>query len=156
MKNMFENYDHNINAKLVFDPNFCAPQIKPLSTYNDAEPIIDKKGREIGVSVKHDSAFKLYFYLDARRGEDAYDKLMRCNEVYFCILNTQHDVILEKYMAFADIFNQAASELVIPVCQLETQECALERGSYKMQVSLLFGTSYINVFSESDGLLVVR
>ncbi len=162
MRDMFYNYDYNTNRKLhshkesaFFDPEVILTGDPNIMIIRDA------KGRELGVRVKQGMPFTLYFYLDdystAERvsdNQELYDLVLKC-KVQLDVLSSKHNVIFTIENNAADIFNTETSSLIIDINQ--ELACKLNKETYRIRVRLVEedGTFY-EVYSENDGLLIVR
>lgn len=166
MKDMFYNYDHNIDKNLQCKPHFPFDYPAVLESDPNISIVKDVKGREIGVRVKQGMPFTLYFYLDD------YTNALKVSMVpelrkkvldsicCFEVLSAEHKVIFSIQQPTINIFDLNSSKLAVNV----GQEFAnmLEKDSYKMHLVLnsieansVLGTSYV-LFDEDDGLLIVR
>ena len=161
MKDMFYNYDYHINEKLSLpkEPNFFSPD-EILTADPNISIIQDAKGKEIGVKVKHGMPFTLYFYLDdystavmASQNKELYD-LITNSDVLFEVISTKHNVIISLQQPANEIFDTNTSQLCLHVNQEQAQ--LLAKDSYRLRVLLSYPGGYYELYSENDGLLIVR
>ncbi|MBP5467691.1 MAG: hypothetical protein J6Z11_00435 [Candidatus Riflebacteria bacterium] len=166
MKDMFYNYDNNIDKNLQNRPHFPAGYPAVLESDPNISIVKDAKDREIGVRVRHNMPFTLYFYLDD------YTNAMKVSDIpnlrsfvlnslcYFEVVSNKHNVIFSISQPAINIFDLKSSKLAINVSQ--EQANLLKKDTYRMQLVLstigtehTIGSSYI-LFDEDDGLLIVR
>ena len=168
MKDMFYNYDYNINKRLLShkkEPAFFDQDV--ILTGNPNIMIIkDIKGREIGVRVKQGMPFTLYFYLDDySTAEKASDRPDLCELVLNCkaqlaIFSCRRHIspfepIELSPENIADNFNLETSTLAITVPQDKAN--LLDKDSYRIRLRLIDKEdNFYEVYSENDGLLIVR
>jgi len=163
MKDMFHNYDYHINEKLSLhrkEPDFFEPD-RILTSDPNISIIKDVKNKEIGVKVKQGMPFTLYFYLDdystAERISDIPElcNLVLSSNVKLEVVGNDHKVIFEVIQPASDIFNLETSELIVNVNQDFVN--LLDKDSYRIRLRLVNNEGYFyEVYSEADGLLIVR
>ncbi len=166
MKDMFYNYDHNINKDLRKPP--IPPEYPDILESDPNISIVkDAKGREIGIKVKQGMPFTLYFYLDdymtaipASSLPPMRDYILR-SICHFEIFSARHELIwsMEPVAVTLENFDLNSSKLIIKV-PLEAAEL-LKKDTYRMRLALtgligdLSGKAYV-LFDDDDGLLIVR
>ncbi len=176
MRDMFYNYDHNIEKDVC--PIHPLPVEFPevLASAENISIVNDAKGNEIGVRVKKGMPFTLYFYLDDfYTGRSITHDYETCEEVLksntiFTVFSGKHKEIFTISYPTREIFDLNLSELCInvPMTSLlkseneneepKLIECAslLTSDTYRISLSLEFDDGSYKLFSESDGLLIVR
>lgn len=154
MSKMFYNYDNNIDLDLsnttVLPP--ALPKVMPLQSLPNISMLYNKKGEMYGVEAKYSMPFTLYFHLDELHGWRLED-LVKVSTVEFTLITQNHKIALAKIFNGADIFTNA-QDLVVFVDQSEAK--TLKQESYKITLQLHSEFGDYLLFSESDGLLVVR
>ena len=96
MKDMFVNYDNDIEKKVT----------PPHLHFNDRPHILESEdnisivrnvlGNELGIKVKHNTAFKLYLYLDGWVNDESIDKLVLNSQLNFQVFSLRHKLVFEK------------------------------------------------------------
>lgn len=154
MSKMFVNYDNNIDLELPeFEPNF-GPRLSPMTSLPGISMLYNVKGECYGVEVKHQMPFELFFHLDEAHGWPL-DSLINESSVELKILTRgNHKVILQKEFIGTEIFNSMSSDLRVLINQEEAQ--LLKQEAYEISVILRYPTGFYKLFTETDGLLVVR
>ena len=180
MKDMFYNYDHNIDRDV--DPIRPIPVKPPKVLAGDKDSFVVKnaKGDEIGVRVKKGMPFTLYFYLEdydthrpVNTDYETIEEILKSNTI-LTVENGRHQEVFTLSRRTSEVFDFNLSELCIPVpmsalLQSEDEdtdedeepkmkECAslLTNDTYRIKLSLEFENGSYNLFSDSDGLLIVR
>ena len=115
--------------------------------------LYDIKGRQIGVAVKHEMPFKLYFHIDELNNLPFVDFILQ-SEAEFKLLTKSHKVALTKTISCTDIYDVATGDLMIEITQDEAK--SLKQESYGVELKLNQATGFYKIFTEADGLLVVR
>ena len=154
MSKMFVNYDNNIDLELPeFEPNF-GPRLSPMTSLPGISMLYNVKGECYGVEVKHQMPFELFFHMDETHGWPL-DSLVSESIVEFKLFTRgNHKVILQKEFAGTEVFNSLSSDLRILINQEEAQ--LLKQEAYEISVILRYPTGFYKLFTETDGLLVVR
>lgn len=154
MKDMFVYYDNDIDKKVV-PPQFNVNKKPELL---DSEDIIsiahDVFGNEIGIKVKHNVAFNLYLYLDGWVNGASIDTLVFASQLNFKVYDFRHKVILEKQFDAAPYYNAESNWLLVPITLEEAK--LLDIDSYKITATLIWDGGDYELYSENDGLLIVR
>lgn len=151
MSNMFYNYDHNIDRELNCELE--PPKIPSLPQSTTTALLYNIKGDALGIEVKHQMPFTIYFHLEEAFGRSL-DKLLANHLVEFKLFTREDKEILNKQFNGLDIFNTNTNDLTISVTQEDAS--LLKQESYKINLSLVGESDFYNLFSRSDGLLVVR
>lgn len=154
MSKMFINYDNNIDLELPAFEHISVPHLKPMTSIPSISLLYNVKGECYGVEVKHQMPFELFFHLDETHGWSL-DSLVNESTVEFKLLaRGNHKVILQKEFLGREIFNSMSSDLRVTISQEEA--LLLKQEAYEMSVILRYSTGFYKLFTESDGLLVVR
>ena len=154
MKDMFVNYDNNIDKKL--EPPFF-PHIneqKILECQDNIAIVYNVMGDEIGVQVKQNTAFNLYLYLQGYVEDGSIDDLVLNSMLYIKVFNPRHKLVLQKQLETAELYNSEANYLVVPFTEDDAK--LLEKDSYKLSINLVWSFGSYELFGENDGLLIVR
>lgn len=148
MKDMFFNYDHNINKKECPEIDAYYQPPKNMVGYGDMQIIKNIKGDTIGVSAQKNNPIKLYFYLDGDINGNCFfdDKL---TDITFKIIdsNIEHNVRIVKHAEcqWGEIF------IYIPA-----EENTLEQDIYKISLTAFVDGELYTLFSEQDAFLEIR
>lgn len=154
MKSMFVNYDNNIDKNLMPPYKPMADDTKILENLDNIAIIYDVLGNEIGVRVKRGASFNLYLYLTGYVEGSTVDDLVLNSTVNVRFYTLRHKLVLEKNMQAADLYNVESNWLMVPISQDEAG--VFDVDSYKMSISLIWAGGEYELFSENDGLLIVR
>lgn len=156
MKSMFVNYDNNIDKNLMPHCKPMADDAKILENQDSIAIVYDVLGNEIGVKVKHGAAFNLYLYLDGYvEGSSIDEFVLNCSHIQADFYTLRHKKALEiAYSNIADLYNFESNWLMIPIKQEDAE--LLDIDSYRMSIKLVWPEGEYELFSESDGLLIVR
>jgi hypothetical protein len=154
MKDMFVNYDNDIDKKVV-PPHFHVDK-KPkiLESLNNISIIHDVLGNEIGIRVKHNTAFNLYFYLDGWVEDTSIDTLVENSQLVFQVFSFRHKLVFEKVVNAAELYDAENNCLALPITQSESEVFDLD--SYTTCATLSWPGGKYELFSEKDGLLIFR
>jgi hypothetical protein len=154
MSKMFTNYDSNIELDLDQIPVFSLAPMKPIQSLPNTSLLFNTKQEIYGVETKHGAPCDLYFHLDESHGWDL-TEFVGNSLVEFRLLTTHtHKVILEKVFSGREIFNNQSNDLAIRLTQEDLKQ--LRQESYNISVRLIQSDGFYNIFSERDGLLVLR
>ena len=154
MKDMFVNYDNE--AKLKKRKHRPVPRNENtiLESLDNIAIIQNVLGNEIGVKVRYGTAFTLYLYLDGWVENSTINDLMAESIIQFNILDLYHRPVVSKEVAAINIFNPTANYLTFEISEAEAR--ALTIDSYRLSINLVSSFGNYELFSESDGLLIVR
>jgi hypothetical protein len=96
MKDMFVKYDNDTNKKTIppFIPNRDRPEI--LESLDNISIVKDVLGNEIGIKVKHNTAFNIYLYLDGYVDGESLDALVLNSQLNFQVFSFRHKLVFEK------------------------------------------------------------
>lgn len=152
MRSMFYNYDNNIDSKL---DQVCIPpiQLPDLTTASKTATIYNIKGEPIGIEITRGAPVTLYFNLTELSGQYLPDILVN-STVKFELITQGHKGVLEKNLDTLEVFNSITQDLAISLTSADTT--ALKQESYKIKLYLNWPEESYPVFTEKDGLLIVR
>ena len=153
MKDMFVNYDNPTTIRKHYHKPIPA-ETKILESLDNISIIKNAMGNEIGVRVKWGTAFNLYLYLDGWVEDSTIDAFVSDCELKVKVIDGRHKVALEKTLTAIDVYEPIGSYLTINFTQEEAKLLAID--SYKMCITLSYPDGEYELFSESDGLLIVR
>lgn len=168
MKDLFYNYDNCINKKDCAEVTERTNMTKTLSSDSTTKIVKDVKGNELGIQVKHNNAFTLYFSMSDYSDTTNFTELLSSSTFTFQILTTLHDVVINKELAADDIFIAALNAVAISISDTEAKE--LDIDSYRMKLTLTcqvidedseedtvtYKTLTYELYPEEAGLLIVR
>ena len=154
MKDMFVNYDNDIEKKVV----------PPHLHFNDRPHILESEdnisivrnvlGNELGIKVKHNTAFNLYLYLDGCVNGGSVDNLVANSKLTFQVFSLRHKLVFEKTFNAADYYDVESNWIVVPITQEESEIFDID--SYKICATLTWPDGKYELYSENDGLLIFR
>ena len=148
MKDMFFNYDHNINKKECQEIHWYNKPLKNMVGYSDLQVVTNIKGDLIGVSVFKNNPIKLYFYIDGDidGNFDIDDKL---SNITFEIIdkNEEHKVRITKEVICKN------GEIIV---YIPAEENILEQDIYKLKLTAIIEDEPHTLFAEQDAFLEVR
>jgi hypothetical protein len=134
MKDMFYKYDN-----LVDDDKYLPifKQDENDLEYNGSTTIVkDVFNREIGIMVRHNHEFTLYFYLFdlAYMSNEQFFELIENSNLIFEIYSGRHVLMLQKEFSAKEALNETGEAFCI---KIEQQEAAkLDIDTYKMKLIL--------------------
>lgn len=154
MRDMFYEYDNNV-AEPTFQPVMRRPQSQ-LESDGSACIVHNIKGNEIGVKIKHNHEFELYFYiLDLACLDDkSFFDLLDASTLVFEVYSGMHKLELQKTFAANSAFDDRASAFCVKIDKSEAEKLAID--SYRMRILLAWPGGDYELYSESNGLLIVR
>ena len=154
MRNMFYKYDN-----LVDDEKY-------LPVFKQAEADLESNGstiivrdvfnKEIGVMVRHNHEFTLYFYLFdlTCMPDEQFFNLIENSNLIFEVYSGRHELVLQKEFSAKKALNDTNEAFCI---NIEHQEAArLDIDTYKMKLTLSWPDGSYELYSEQNGLLIVR
>ena len=116
--------------------------------------LYNKNNRLYGVGVKYLMPFSLYFHLTEASDQYIDQFMSKCSVEFSIYSKPAHKAIFSKVFLGRDIFDPYTQDIKIDLTKADAQ--VLKQESYTMELRLLCeGEQYI-VYSEQDGLLVVR
>ena len=154
MKDMFVNYDNDIEKKVV--PPHLHINDKPhiLESTDNIAIVRNAVGNEVGIKVKHNTAFNLYLYLDGWVNGESVDNLVANSQLVFQVFSLRHKLVFEKVFNAADYYDVESNWIVVPVSQEESEIFDID--SYKICATLGWPGGKYELYSENDGLLIFR
>ena len=150
MKNMFFNYDNNI------DTSHCAKH----HHFENPDIVRDINGNFLGIKAKFQTPITLYFHL-TDFGSDylvtnclTLANLVMSSDIVFEVSTNTHKVLISKQISAQDCFIANSNDIAV---FLDTEDMKnLKQESYKMSLKLSWAEDSYEVFSETDGLLIIR
>lgn len=152
MKDMFYNYDYNLDKKTYPEPliwHDCHGHAVAFA--GGAVPLTNAKGDVLGLLAKRNSDFDIYFTLDDLCGDEMIARIMD-SEIICNILAKDHKVLLSpeviKYDNHTLIAKVHASDDTIPygVYRVELYAKVIRLGVEPVKYTL---------FAENDGILSI-
>lgn len=144
MRDMFYNYEHNIDKKDCLPPPFIDFP-KNAEGYYGADLVFNAKGDCIGVKAKEDSDFDLFFTLDGFvEGSDIYSLL---NSASFVL-----DIISSKNKLVASITPEVFDEHNLKA-HIEAHDGLIPADIYGMRLTMFYNEKEYAIFKESDAIL---
>lgn len=148
MKDMFYNYEHNIDKK-VTPPPLCV-QLPPqrAEALAGAEDLFNVKGDQYGVRASRNTEFSLYFSMEGTVEGSTIDEFIRTYYFYCDILDHKGN-LLQTIPATRYAVNTVQ-------VNVHTTDETLPYGVYKLVLyTYIDGTKYV-LFSDTDGILSVK
>ena len=154
MKDMFVNYDNDIEKKVV--PQHLHFNDRPhiLESEDNISIVRNALGNELGIKVKHNTAFNLYLYLDGWVNGESVDNLVANSQLTFQVFSLRHKLVFEKTFNAADYYDVESNWIVVPITQEESEIFDID--SYKICATLTWSDGKYELYSENDGLLIFR
>lgn len=154
MKDMFVKYDNDSEEKNMPPHTLYKQSPKILESVDNISIVCDALGNEIGIKVKHNTAFNLYFYLDGWTNGVSLDTLVLNSTIVFKVYSFRHKLVLEKELSAAALYDTEFNYIEFPITAEEAS--ALDIDSYKLNVSLVWDDGSYELYTEADGLLIIR
>lgn len=151
MRSMFYNYDNNIDRDIPKYPQPEAP-LKPLMSAPNASFLYSIDKKPLGIEVKQGTPVSLYFNIQESRGMPLATILAEA-QLKFQLIGVNHKVILEKTLA-PEAAMCTPQDLVISLSATETAE--LRKESYNIKLDIEWPDESYALYTEKDGLLVIR
>jgi hypothetical protein len=152
---MFAKYDNIVYSDLCecasINANYST--FEPLQSMPNISLLYNLNNKIYGVEAKHEMPFTLYFHLEEKSNQSLLDFIFS-STVEFKILTKGHKLILAQTFKGADIFNIETSDLIINISQDEALQ--LKQESYVMDLRIINAEGSYKLFSEQDGVLVIR
>ena len=154
MKDMFVNYDNDIEKKVV--PLHLHFNDRPhiLESEDNISIVRNALGNELGIKVKHNTAFNLYLYLDGWVNGESVDNLVVNSQLTFQVFSLRHKLVFEKTFNAADYYDVESNWIIVPITQEESEIFDID--SYKICATLTWPDGKYELYSENDGLLIFR
>jgi len=154
MRDMFINYDNDCNKKIKpHQPITPFDKPKILESTDDISIAYDKNGNEIGIKVKHNTAFTLFLYLDGWNEEEI-DEVVLGSTIVLKVFDLVPKLVFSKAIPAEEIYDVESNYLMIPISYDEAH--MLDIDSYRINISLNWGQFSYELYTESNGLLIVR
>ena len=154
MKDMFVNYDNDIEKKVVPPHLHFNDRPHILESEDNISIVRNALGNELGIKVKHNTAFNLYLYLDGCVNGESIDTLALNSQLTFQVFSLRHKLVFEKTFDAADYYDVESNWIVIPITQEESEKFDID--SYKICATLTWPDGKYELYSENDGLLIFR
>ena len=154
MKDMFVNYDNDIEKKVVPPHLHFNDRPHILESEDNISIVRNALGNELGIKVKHNTAFNLYLYLDGCVNGESADNLVINSQLTVQVFSLRHKLVLEKTFDAADYYDVESNWIVIPIAQEESEKFDID--SYKICATLTWPGGKYELYSENDGLLIFR
>ena len=135
MKDMFVNYDNDIEKKVVPPHLHFNDRPHILESEDNISIVRNALGNELGIKVKHNTAFNLYLYLDGCVNGESVDNLVANSQLTFQVFSLRHKLVFEKTFNAADYYDAESNCIVIPITQ-EDSEKYFDIDSYKICATL--------------------
>ena len=154
MKDMFVNYDNDIEKKVVPPHLHFNDRPHILESEDNISIVRNALGNELGIKVKHNTAFNLYLYLDGCVNGESIDTLVLNSQLTFQVFSLRHKLVFEKTFNAVDYYNAESNWIVVPITQEESEKFDID--SYKICATLTWPGGKYELYSENDGLLIFR
>ena len=154
MKDMFVNYDNDIEKKVVTPHLHFKDRPHILESEDNISIVRNALGNELGIKVKHNTAFNLYLYLDGCVNGASVDNLVTSSQLTFQVFSLRHKLVFEKTFDAADYYDAESNWIVVPITQEESEKFDID--SYKICATLTWSGGKYELYSENDGLLIFR
>ena len=154
MKDMFVNYDNDIEKKVTPPHLHFNDRPHILESEDNISIVRNALGNELGIKVKHNTAFNLYLYLDGCVNGESIDTLVLNSQLTFQVFSLRHKLVFEKTFNAVDYYNAESNWIVVPITQEESEIFDID--SYKICATLTWPDGKYELYSENDGLLIFR
>lgn len=154
MKDMFVNYDNDIEKKVVPPHLHFNDRPHILESEDNISIVRNALGNELGIKVKHNTAFNLYLYLDGCVNGESIDTLVINSQLTVQVFSLRHKLVLEKTFDALDYYDVESNWIVVPITQEESEKFDID--SYKICATLTWPDGKYELYSENDGLLIFR
>ena len=151
MKDMFVNYDNDIEKKVVPPHLHFNDRPHILESEDNISIVRNALGNELGIKVKHNTAFNLYLYLDGCVNGESVDNLVISSQLTFQVFSLRHKLVFEKTFNAVDYYNAESNWIVVPITQEESEVFDID--SYKICATLTWSDGKYELYSEDDGLV---
>ena len=154
MKDMFVNYDNDIEKKVVPPHLHFNDRPHILESEDNISIVRNALGNELGIKVKHNTAFNLYLYLDGCVNGESIDTLVLNSQLTFQVFSLRHKLVFEKTFNAADYYDVESNWIVVPITQEESEIFDID--SYRICATLTWPDGKYELYSENDRLLIFR
>ena len=154
MKDMFVNYDNDIEKKVVPPHLHFNDRPHILESEDNISIVRNALAKELGIKVKHNTAFNLYLYLDGWVNDESVDNLVINSQLTFQVFSLRHKLVFEKTFNAVDYYDVESNWIVVPITQKESEIFDID--SYKICATLTWPGGKYELYSENDGLLIFR
>ena len=147
MKDMFYNYEHDIDKKdfpiLHFEKKY-----KVSENYHGVEYIRNAAGDILGVKSDRNSTFDVYFYLDGSVENGSIFDLVNQSQFYLEILNSKGKVITK-----LEAIKFSSDTLKITI---EANDSIMPNGLYSLRLTMIYEDKAYTLFKENDATLYIK
>jgi len=147
MKDMFYNYDYNLEEKEFPEPLFwhdCHDH--PVAFAGGAVPLTNVKGDVLGLLAKRNSDFEIFFNLSDLCGDGMIYQIMN-SDVVCDIIDSDYKVLLSPA-----VYKYSENVLVV---QVHASDDIIPYGNYRVDLyTELNGIKY-TLFAPTDGILSI-
>lgn len=151
MKDMFFNYDNNINTDIPY--NVEPAELKKLESNPNLALVKDLKGNDIGICARYGTSFDLYFTLSGLVEGSSIEELILKSNVSFKLLDYWHEKVLE----IVQLAEQAyIGNNCLKITITEEQAKQLRQETYYMQLSLIWDTGSYLLYNTDNGFLTIK
>lgn len=142
MRDMFYNYEHNIDRKDYMPPHFHEPP-KSADGISNAELIFNAKGDCLGVKAKKESDFDLFFSLEGViEGSSIYEVL---NSATFVL-----EIFSSKGKFITSLYGEAFDDTSLVV---HVPADTLSADIYSLKLTMILNEKNYVLFSQGDSIL---
>ena len=142
MRDMFYNYEHNIDRKDYMLPHFHEPP-KSADGISNAELIFNAKGDCLGVKAKKESDFDLFFSLEGViEGSSIYEVL---NSATFVL-----EIFSSKGKFITSLYGEAFDDTSLVV---HVPADTLSADIYSLKLTMILNEKNYVLFSQGDSIL---
>jgi len=152
MRDMFHNYDHNIDKKEYPKMPCVEDDTRILQSDPNLQLVLDAFGNEIGICARHGEEFTLYFMLDGEVWGSSIRELVSNSVIVFEINDYWHKNIITKNLTAEDAF----CDDTIYVTITKDEALKLKQETYKMRLSLSWPGGGYELYSEHNGFLTIK
>ncbi len=147
MKDMFYNYEYNLNEKKFPEPliwHNCHEH--PVAFAGVAVPLTNVKGDVLGLLAKRNSDFNIYFCLEDLCGDGMMNEIMD-SDVVCNILTKDQKVVLSPA-----VYKFSEDTLVV---QVHATDDTLPYGNYRIDLYAIIQDQKYTIFADTDGILSI-
>lgn len=154
MKDMFYNYDNNIDKKNYPIIHYPQDDSKILESNPTLSLVVDVKGNEIGVCARHTIPFELFFMMDGCVENSSIEELvMSCTSVCFRVVDYWHKIVLEKVFLPDECY---IGDDTIKIALNQSDVDNFKQETYNMNLTLYWPGGSYTLYSEDNGFLTIK
>ena len=147
MKDMFYNYEHDIDKK-DFPILHFEKKHKVSENYHGVDYIRNAAGDILGVKSDRNSTFDVYFYLDGSVENGSIFDLVNHSQFYLEILNAKGKVINK-----LEAIKFSSDTLKITI---EANDSIMPNGLYNLRLTMIYEDKAYTLFKENDATLYIK